>query len=80
MPGPHRARLSGVGAGAGAGAAGKGVADLFLDSPEYNAHGTATEVRGGGAVARHRGQSFPGVPTDPPPPVLNGHAASLPPY
>ena len=24
--------------------AGKGVADLFLDSPEYNAHGTATEA------------------------------------
>ena len=27
---------------------GKGVADLFLDTPEYNAHGTATEVLSGG--------------------------------
>ena len=27
---------------------GKGAADIFLDTPEYNAHGTATEVLSGG--------------------------------
>mmetsp|Transcript_39068 Transcript_39068/g.76363 ORF Transcript_39068/g.76363 Transcript_39068/m.76363 type:complete len:137 (-) Transcript_39068:101-511(-) len=27
---------------------GKGLADLFLDTPEYNAHGTATEVLSSG--------------------------------
>jgi hypothetical protein len=61
-PAPSRARLSFSArlSGERAGAAGKGVADLFLDSPEYNAHGTATEGRGGAAV-RRRGGAAPGA-------------------